>query len=69
MAIKTYHGLFVGLVTLDLVYLATSAPSNNQKIVASDYTVASGGPATNAAALLPASGCLRQPPAQTISDP
>lgn len=46
---KTYHGLFVGLVTLDLVYLATSAPSNNQKIVASDYTVASGGPATNAA--------------------
>lgn len=49
MAIKTYHGLFVGLVTLDLVYLATSAPSNNQKIVASDYTVASGGPATNAA--------------------
>lgn len=46
---KTYHGLFVGLVTLDLVYLATTAPSNNQKIVASDYTVAAGGPATNAA--------------------
>jgi sugar/nucleoside kinase (ribokinase family) len=44
-----YQGLFVGLVTLDLVYLATDAPSNNQKIVASDYTVASGGPATNAA--------------------
>jgi len=47
--VKIYHGLFVGLVTLDLVYLATSAPSNNQKIVASDYTVAAGGPATNAA--------------------
>ncbi len=47
--IKTYHGLFVGLVTLDLVYLATTAPSNNQKIVASDYVVAAGGPATNAA--------------------
>ena len=44
-----YQGLFVGLVTLDLVYLATAAPSNNQKIVASDYTVAAGGPATNAA--------------------
>lgn len=48
--VKNYHGLFVGLVTLDLVYLATSAPSNNQKIVASNYTVAAGGPATNAAA-------------------
>ncbi len=47
--VKTYHGLFVGLVTLDLVYLATTAPSNNEKIVASDYTVAAGGPATNAA--------------------
>lgn len=47
--VKTHCGLFVGLVTLDLIYLATSAPSNNQKIVASDYTVASGGPATNAA--------------------
>lgn len=43
------RGLFVGLVTLDLIYLAESAPGNNQKIVASDYTVAAGGPATNAA--------------------
>ncbi|MBW4577125.1 MAG: sugar kinase [Aphanothece sp. CMT-3BRIN-NPC111] len=43
------HGLFVGLITLDLLYLATAPPSNNQKIVASDYTVAAGGPATNAA--------------------
>lgn len=41
--------MFVGLVTLDFVYLTDSAPSNNQKIVASDYTVAAGGPATNAA--------------------
>lgn len=47
--VKTYHGLFIGLITLDLVYLATAAPSSNQKIVASDYTVAAGGPATNAA--------------------
>lgn len=46
---QSCHGLFIGLVTLDLVYLATGAPSNNQKIVASDYTVAAGGPATNAA--------------------
>ncbi|MEH2305838.1 sugar kinase [Nostoc sp.] len=46
---KSDHGLFVGLVTLDLIYLAESAPKNNQKIVATDYTVAAGGPATNAA--------------------
>ncbi|HEY9726681.1 MAG TPA: sugar kinase [Chroococcales cyanobacterium] len=45
----TKHGLFVGMVTLDLVYLSPQLPSNNQKIVASDYTVAAGGPATNAA--------------------
>ena len=43
------HGLFVGLVTLDFVYLANSPPSNNQKVVALDYTVTAGGPATNAA--------------------
>jgi len=42
-------GLFVGLVTLDLVYLTPSLPDNNQKIVALDYVVAAGGPATNAA--------------------
>jgi len=47
--VKSYHGLFVGLVTLDLVYLATAAPRSNQKIVASDYIVTAGGPATNAA--------------------
>ncbi|BAY40485.1 putative sugar kinase [Nostoc sp. NIES-2111] len=45
----TNHGLFVGLVTLDFIYLAESAPQNNQKLVATDYTVAAGGPATNAA--------------------
>ncbi|WP_414752065.1 sugar kinase [Anabaena sp. CCY 9910] len=45
----TNHSLFVGLVTLDLIYLAESAPKNNQKLVATDYTVAAGGPATNAA--------------------
>jgi sugar/nucleoside kinase (ribokinase family) len=43
------QGLFIGLVTLDLAYLTTGPPSNNQKIVASDYAVAAGGPATNAA--------------------
>ncbi|MFB2934707.1 sugar kinase [Aerosakkonemataceae cyanobacterium BLCC-F154] len=43
------QGLFVGLVTLDLVYLTSSLPGVNEKIVALDYTVTAGGPATNAA--------------------
>ncbi len=42
------HGLFVGLITLDFIYLAANTPNPNQKIVADDYTVAAGGPATNA---------------------
>ena len=42
-------GLFVGLTTLDLIYLADSSPKSNEKLVADDYTVAAGGPATNAA--------------------
>ncbi|AFZ57873.1 sugar kinase [Anabaena cylindrica FACHB-243] len=45
----TNSALFVGLITLDLIYLADSSPQNNQKLVAIDYTVAAGGPATNAA--------------------
>lgn len=40
--------LFIGLITLDFIYLAPSSPQNNQKLVATDYSVASGGPATNA---------------------
>ncbi len=43
------HGLFVGLVSLDLIYQTSGPPRNNQKTVAADYTVAAGGPATNAA--------------------
>lgn len=43
------RGLFVGLVTLDLVYLVEAVPSENQKIVALDYAMSAGGPATNAA--------------------
>ena len=46
---KSFKGLFVGLVTLDLIYLAESPPKNNQKLVADDYLVAAGGPVTNAA--------------------
>jgi sugar/nucleoside kinase (ribokinase family) len=43
------QALFVGLVTLDLVYLTSTQLGINQKIVALDYTVTAGGPATNAA--------------------
>ena len=43
------NGLFIGMVTLDLVYLSAQLPGSNQKVVAADYTVAAGGPATNAA--------------------
>ena len=42
-------GLFVGLTTLDFIYLTPSIPGPNQKIVAIDSTTAAGGPATNAA--------------------
>ncbi len=43
-------GLFLGLATLDLIYLAEKPPGENQKVVASDCTIAAGGPAANAAA-------------------
>ena len=45
----TKTGLFVGLITLDLVYLTATYPDKNQKVVASNYSVTAGGPATNAA--------------------
>ncbi|AFY71173.1 PfkB domain protein [Thalassoporum mexicanum PCC 7367] len=43
------HGLFVGLTTLDLIYLAAAPPEPNQKVVAQDHLISGGGPATNAA--------------------
>jgi len=43
------RGLFVGLITLDLVYLVEAVPAANQKIVALDFGSTAGGPATNAA--------------------
>ncbi|NDJ16844.1 PfkB family carbohydrate kinase [Myxacorys almedinensis] len=42
-------GLFVGMVTLDLIYLVEQLPNRNQKIVAIDALTSAGGPATNAA--------------------
>ena len=43
------NGLFVGLITVDLIYLTDNFPSSNQKIVALDQAIVAGGPATNAA--------------------
>ena len=44
-----YQGLFVGLTTLDFIYLSERYLQANQKAVARDYLTAAGGPATNAA--------------------
>jgi len=42
------RGLFVGLITLDMIYLVDRLPESDQKIVALEYEIAAGGPATNA---------------------
>ncbi|AFY67572.1 PfkB family carbohydrate kinase [Geitlerinema sp. PCC 7407] len=52
----SYHGLFVGLTTLDLLYAADRAPQANEKCVAKDALMAAGGPATNAAVAFQALG-------------
>ncbi len=49
-------GLFVGLVTLDLVHRVDKAPGPNEKVVASAADIAAGGPATNAAVTFAALG-------------
>ena len=45
----SYKGLFIGLTTLDCIYLSDRHIKPNEKIVALDYLTAAGGPATNAA--------------------
>lgn len=42
-------GLFVGLTTVDLIYLTDHFPAPNEKMVALDQMIVAGGPATNAA--------------------
>ncbi|OKH19912.1 PfkB family carbohydrate kinase [[Limnothrix rosea] IAM M-220] len=44
-----HRGLFVGLMTGDLLYLAHRPPQGNEKVQALDYCFTAGGPATNAA--------------------
>jgi sugar/nucleoside kinase (ribokinase family) len=44
-----HQGLFVGLTTLDLIYGVTHLLHTNEKQVATEFAIAAGGPATNAA--------------------
>lgn len=44
-----YTGLFVGLTTLDFIYLSDRPLAADRKLVAQDYLTVAGGPATNAA--------------------
>jgi len=44
-----HRGLFIGLTTLDCIYLSQFNLQPNQKIVALDHLTVAGGPATNAA--------------------
>lgn len=44
-----YKGLFIGLTTLDCIYLSQSNLEPNKKVVALDHLTVAGGPATNAA--------------------
>lgn len=50
------RGLFAGLATLDTVYAAETYPGRNEKITATDVSVAAGGPAANAAVTFAALG-------------
>ncbi|MBE9114129.1 sugar kinase [Nodosilinea sp. LEGE 07298] len=49
-------GLFVGLITLDCIYRVSHVPSSDEKIVAADSLLVTGGPATNAAIAFAALG-------------
>ncbi|MGB3491626.1 MAG: PfkB family carbohydrate kinase [Elainellaceae cyanobacterium] len=51
-----FRGLFVGLITLDMVYQVERMPQPNQKCVALDSAISAGGPATNAAVAFSALG-------------
>jgi sugar/nucleoside kinase (ribokinase family) len=44
-----HQGLFIGMTTLDLIYQTDRPITTNLKFVATDFAIAAGGPATNAA--------------------
>jgi len=43
------RGLFLGMITLDVIYHARRPPGANEKLMAEEMTLAAGGPACNAA--------------------
>ena len=43
------RGVFIGLTTLDTVYLVDRVPAPDEKTIARDFTICAGGPATGAA--------------------
>lgn len=45
----TLRGLFVGVTTIDIHYLVDTFPTTNAKMVAEDFAMTVGGPATNGA--------------------
>ncbi|MGI0494816.1 PfkB family carbohydrate kinase [Alkalinema pantanalense CENA528] len=50
------RGLFIGLTTVDFIYLAEAPPQANEKVVAIESLISAGGPATNAAVAFAALG-------------
>jgi sugar/nucleoside kinase (ribokinase family) len=61
------HGLFVGLTTLDCLYLAEHPPAADEKVVANKSLLVAGGPATNAAVAFAALGGSQGNPATLVS--
>jgi sugar/nucleoside kinase (ribokinase family) len=51
-----FHGQFVGMVTWDVVYRSRHYPERNEKMMADELFLASGGPACNAAVAFAALG-------------
>jgi sugar/nucleoside kinase (ribokinase family) len=54
--VNMFRGLFVGMVTWDVVYQARRYPERNEKMMADELFLASGGPACNAAIAFSALG-------------
>lgn len=46
--LDSIRGMFIGLTTIDFIYVVENPPKTNEKIVASNQMILSGGPATNA---------------------
>lgn len=53
---KKINGLFIGLTTIDIIYLVENYPRVDEKIIAIEQVTCAGGPATNAAVTFSALG-------------